>query len=71
MTFDSMIQNLNILQHKRFKLGQLSKFYHLFPTAHMPSNDSIWAIWNEKDITWREDFSTLIKLFKNYIIMRF
>ena len=41
MTFDSMIQNLNILQHKRIKLGHFSKFYHLFPTAHMPSNNSI------------------------------
>ena len=41
MTFDSMIQNLSILHHKRIKLGHFSNFYHLFPTAHMPSNDSI------------------------------
>ena len=41
MTFDSMIQNLSILHHKRIKLGHFSNFYHLFPTAHMPSNNSI------------------------------
>ena len=41
MTFDIMSQNLNILQHKRFKLGHFSNFYHLFPTAHMPSNSPI------------------------------